>query len=89
MTCRLANALLNSALVARGRRRGWRGEVLPSRPLIPTQAQHTLDEVRPRLAGTMFQKDLGTLLDKSERVEVSFLYSASAQGACLLAAACT
>lgn len=29
----------------------------------------TLPHCRPRLAGTLFQKDLGTLLDKSQRVE--------------------
>ena len=28
-----------------------------------------LEALRPRLAGTLFHKDLGTLLDKSERVE--------------------
>eukprot|EP00887_Chlorella_sp_A99_P006103 scaffold22.g6103.t1 len=29
--------------------------------------QHTLEAARPRLAGTLFQKDLGSLLDKSGR----------------------
>lgn len=29
----------------------------------------SLEEVRPKLAGTIFQKDLGTLLDKSNRIE--------------------
>ena len=28
-----------------------------------------LEELRPKLAGTTFQADLGSLLDKSERVE--------------------
>ena len=31
--------------------------------------EKTLETVRPKLAGTTFQKELGSLLDKSERVE--------------------
>ena len=31
--------------------------------------ERTLKEVRPKLAGTTFQKDLGSLLDKSDRIE--------------------
>lgn len=31
--------------------------------------EKTLEQVRPKLAGTTFQKELGSLLDKSERVE--------------------
>ena len=35
---------------------------------------------RPRLAGTMFQKDLGSLLDKSARVEALVPSLAAAAG---------
>lgn len=31
--------------------------------------QRSLEDVRPKLDGTMFQKDLGSLLDKAQRVE--------------------
>lgn len=42
---------------------------------------------RPRLAGTMFQKDLGSLLDKSARVEAlvpSLAAAAGLEGECRL-----
>ncbi|PRW56476.1 Glycine-tRNA ligase chloroplastic mitochondrial [Chlorella sorokiniana] len=48
-----------------------------------------LREARPRLAGTMFQKDLGSLLDKSARVEAlvpSLAAAAGLEGAVAVAA---
>lgn len=63
------------------------GHLSPPRPALhclrappPPHLQHTLEEVRPRLSGTLFQKDLGTLLDKSERVEALVAPLASAAG---------
>lgn len=40
----------------------------------------TLESIRPKLAGTVFQKDLGSLLDKSDRVEKLIAPLASLSG---------
>jgi len=39
-----------------------------------------LEALRPRLAGTLFHKDLGTLLDKADRVEALIAPLAAAAG---------
>jgi hypothetical protein len=47
----------------------WCLTVLPYLPPPCLPCPDFLPCCRPRLAGTMFQKDLGSLLDKSQRVE--------------------
>ena len=41
----------------------------PTHPPTHPNPASPLSTCRPRLSGTTFQKDLGSLLDKSERVE--------------------
>lgn len=65
----VANGEIDEATVRGGNEAVLRARFEDAQFFFDEDRGTTLEEVRPRLAGTVFQKELGSLLDKSERVE--------------------
>eukprot|EP00192_Tetraselmis_astigmatica_P002230 CAMPEP_0117679166 /NCGR_PEP_ID=MMETSP0804-20121206/17675_1 /TAXON_ID=1074897 /ORGANISM="Tetraselmis astigmatica, Strain CCMP880" /LENGTH=1066 /DNA_ID=CAMNT_0005488581 /DNA_START=94 /DNA_END=3295 /DNA_ORIENTATION=- len=65
----VANGPVDPAVVAAGNEAVLRARFEDAVFFYDTDLRRGLEAMKPSLAGTMFQKDLGTLLDKTGRVE--------------------
>ncbi|KIY92230.1 glycyl-tRNA synthetase alpha chain [Monoraphidium neglectum] len=64
----VANGPIDAAAVAAGNEAVLRARFEDASFFYKEDLRQPLEEFRPKLKGTLFQKDLGTLLDKSDRV---------------------
>lgn len=64
----VANGQVDAAAVAAGNEAVLRARFEDAAFFYREDLKRPLEEFRPKLMGTLFQKDLGTLLDKSDRV---------------------
>jgi glycyl-tRNA synthetase len=66
----VANGELDDAAVRAGNEAVLRARFEDATFFYENDLQRSLEDVRPKLAGTAFQKELGSLLDKADRVEM-------------------
>jgi len=76
----VANGPVDVPAVAAGNEAVLRARFEDATFFYKEDLKHPLEEFRPKLQGTMFQKDLGTLLDKSNRTEALVQPLAAAMG---------
>lgn len=65
----VANGPIDIPTVRAGNQAVLRARFEDARFFYESDTSRSLEEVRPKLAGTMFHKELGSLLDKNDRVE--------------------
>jgi glycyl-tRNA synthetase len=76
----VANGPVDQPTVRAGNEAVLRARFEDAQFFYRADGQRTLEDVRPRLAGTMFQKELGSMLDKCNRIEAMIKPLASATG---------
>ncbi|GBF89751.1 hypothetical protein Rsub_02921 [Raphidocelis subcapitata] len=76
----VANGPVDAAAVAAGNEAVLRARFEDAAFFYREDLKSTLEELRPKLAGTLFQRDLGTLLDKTDRVAALTPHLADAMG---------
>jgi len=65
----VANGAINEEVVREGNEAVIQARFEDAQFFYEVDRKSTLEEVRPKLSGTTFQKELGSLLDKTKRIE--------------------
>lgn len=65
----VANGAINDQVVREGNEAVIQARFEDAQFFYQVDRKNTLEEVRPKLSGTTFQKELGSLLDKTNRIE--------------------